>query len=88
MYKPALILLVMLSFMASADTVLQSAAENNLWLRSGEILHEHSRKDEAGGTIRVEIFVRAAVEDVWALVNGSGNSEQNEKDLARCAGKT
>jgi len=84
MYKPALTLLAMLSIMVSADTESQLDPENMLRLRSGEILHEHSRKDEAGGTIRVEIFVRAAVEDVWGMLEGCENAFTYVKGLKQC----
>lgn len=70
--------------MVSAGTESQLAPENMLRLRSGEILYEHSRKDEAGGTIRVEILVRAAVEDVWVLVEGCEHNFVYVKGLKTC----
>ncbi len=84
MNKLVPILLTMLSFMVSADTEKLTDPEKMSRLRSGDIVLVDTRKDEAGGAIRVEILVRAAVEEIWAVVEGCEKAFIFVEGLEQC----
>ena len=84
MFRFLVFLLVLFCFEVAADTPLVQALENLPALRSGEILHEHTRRDEPGGAIRAELLIRAEIEDIWNMLLGCGRAFVFVDGLEQC----
>jgi ribosome-associated toxin RatA of RatAB toxin-antitoxin module len=78
------ILLALACFKVTADTQGADALLNLSQLRSGDILHQHTRRDEPGGAIRVELLIRAKREDIWNLVLACGKAFVFVDGLEQC----
>ena len=68
------ILLVTISFGIVADSRATETLPNLARLQKGEILHEYTRRDEPGGSIRAEILIRAELQATWDLLTGCGQA--------------
>ena len=53
-------------------------------LRSGAILHEYTRMDESGGTIRAELLIKSGLEDIRAILRGCGKAFIFVDGLEQC----
>lgn len=65
---------ILLLSVASVYAESVSGPDKMSRLRSGEILHEYTRMDESGGAIRAEIFMKAGLEDIQAILQGCGKA--------------
>ena len=78
------VLLLLFSIEAVADTQSVQALQNLPALHAGEILHEHTRRDEPGGAIRAEVFVRAEIDAIWNMLLGCGKAFVFVDGLEQC----
>ncbi len=77
MFKLLLHMLALLSatvFAATADARDVVKPDNLPILLSGDIPYEYTRRDEPGGSIRLEILIRADVSELWSILSGCGKA--------------
>jgi hypothetical protein len=84
MFRFLPVLFVLVSFGVTADTQTSDILLHLPQLRSGAILHEHTRRDEPGGAIRAEIFMHANAKDIWDLLIGCGKAFVFVDGLEQC----
>jgi len=84
MFRVLLFLLALLSATVFADTRDDIRPGNLPLLLSGDIPYEYTRKDEPGGSIRLEILVRAEVSALWNILTGCGKAFIFVDGLEQC----
>lgn len=74
MYRYLLIILTLFSATAFAGPRDFVSPDKLAMLLSGEIPYKYTRKDEPGGSIRLEVLVQANVSDLWNMLTGCGKA--------------
>jgi hypothetical protein len=84
MNKLITIVLALLPIVAAANTGDLPDPDTMSRLLAGEVVLEDTRTDEAGGAARVEILVRAPVEDIWSVIVTCENALVFVEGLKTC----
>ena len=74
MFRLMATLLAIISLGNVADSRADEVLANLARLQKGEILHEYTRRDEPGGSIRAEILIQSKLQPIWDLLTGCGEA--------------
>jgi hypothetical protein len=84
MSKILLCMFALFSATSFADTLSVIDPNKLPLLLAGDIPYEYTRRDEPGGSIRLEILVRADVSELWSILTGCGKAFIFVDGLEQC----